>query len=141
MTNRLFFHRHPSPIGPLLLLSDGTALVGLYTAGHDEAGEPIDAWSRASRSRIAPSDAEEDRSPFRDVGEQLDRYFAGELTRFDVPLRLAGTPFQRAVWSEPVTIPCGTTRSYGALAARLGNPRAVRAVGAANGKNPVSIIV
>jgi len=141
MTNHFFFHRHPSPIGPLLLLSDGAALVGLYTAGHDEAGGPIDAWSRAARSRVAPSDAVEDRSPFREVGEQLDRYFAGELTRFDVPLRLDGTPFQRAVWSELVTIPWGTTRFYGELAARLGNPRAVRAVGAANGRNPVSIIV
>jgi methylated-DNA-[protein]-cysteine S-methyltransferase len=128
MHDRVFFHRQPSPVGPLLLLSDGAALVGLYTPG-----------SVASRI-VAPS-AIDDPSPFREVAAQLDRYFAGEPIRFDVPLRLVGTPFQRAVWSELAAIAYGTTISYRELAARIGNPRAVRAVGAANGKNPVSIIV
>jgi methylated-DNA-[protein]-cysteine S-methyltransferase len=128
MSSYIFFHRQPSPVGPLLLLSDGAALVGLYTA-------------RSSASRVLPPGAVEDPSPFREISAQLERYFAGELTRFDVPLRLDGTPFQRTVWSELVAIAHGTTLSYRELAVRIGNPRAVRAVGAANGKNPVSIIV
>jgi methylated-DNA-[protein]-cysteine S-methyltransferase len=128
MSNRIFFHRKPSPVGPLLLLSDGTALVGLFTPGDGE-------------SRPVPPGATYDPSPFRDVSAQLDRYFAGELRNFDVHLRLSGTPFQRSVWAELVAIPCGTTISYRELAMRIENPRAVRAVGGANGKNPVSIIV
>ncbi|HMI83054.1 MAG TPA: methylated-DNA--[protein]-cysteine S-methyltransferase [Polyangiaceae bacterium] len=128
MSNRIFLHLRTSPVGPLLLLSDGDALVGLYTPG-------------ISASRAAPRGAILDFAPFRDVSEKLDRYFAGVLTQFDVPLRLAGTPFQRAVWAALVAIPYGTTISYRELAARIGNPRAVRAVGAANGRNPVSIIV
>jgi methylated-DNA-[protein]-cysteine S-methyltransferase len=128
MSNRIYFHRQPSPLGPLLLLSDGEALTGLYTPG-------------AREGRDAPPGAIADPSPFREVAPQLDRYFAGELTHFDVALRLCGTPFQRAVWSELVSIAHGTTISYRELAARIGNLRAVRAVGAANGRNPVSIIV
>jgi methylated-DNA-[protein]-cysteine S-methyltransferase len=128
MSNRIFFHHEPSPVGTLLLLSDGTALVGLYTP---KAGEP----------RPAPAGGIEDPSPFREVSAQLDRYFSGELTRFDVPLRLDGTPFQQSVWSELALIAYGGTISYRELATRMGNPRAVRAVGGANGKNPVSIIV
>jgi methylated-DNA-[protein]-cysteine S-methyltransferase len=128
MSNRVFFHRQPSPVGPLLLVSDGAALIGLYTPGH---GAP----------RATPPDGIEDPAPFRDVAAQLDRYFASQLVHFDVPLRLDGTPFQRAVWSELIAIAHGTTISYRELAARIGNTRAVRAVGTANGRNPVSIIV
>ncbi len=73
--------------------------------------------------------------------EQLRAYFARELRVFDLPLRLEGTPFQREVWEALRRIPYGTTTSYGALAASLGRPRAVRAVGAANGQNPIAIIV
>ena len=72
---------------------------------------------------------------------QLGAYFAGGLTEFDLPLRLAGTPFRRSVWAELQRIPYGETRTYGELAERLGKPGASRAVGLANGKNPVSIIV
>ena len=71
---------------------------------------------------------------------QLNRYFAGDLKDFSVPLDVAGTPFQRQVWSALLTIPFGETRSYGAIAAQIGRPSAARAVGAANGRNPVSII-
>ena len=127
MSSRVFFHHRASPIGPLLLLSDGASLVGLYTPG--------------STPRGTASDAVEDPAPLREVSAQLDRYFAGELTRFDVPMQLSGTPFQRAVWSELCAIPYGVTVSYRELAVRVGNPRAMRAVGAANGRNPVSIIV
>jgi methylated-DNA-[protein]-cysteine S-methyltransferase len=72
---------------------------------------------------------------------QLQAYFAGELKSFDVPLEIAGTDFQKRVWSALRTIPYGQTRSYSEIAAQIGAPRAVRAVGAANGRNPIPIIV
>ena len=82
-----------------------------------------------------------DARPFGETVRQLHAYFAGELKEFDLPLRLHGTDFQRGVWSELVRIPYGETRSYGELADRLGKPGASRAVGLANGRNPVGIIV
>jgi methylated-DNA-[protein]-cysteine S-methyltransferase len=88
----------------------------------------------------APDQRRDDRW-FADIVEQLKDYFAGGLTRFDVPLELAGTDFQRRVWSELQRIPYGETISYGELARRLGQPAAVRAVGLANGRNPIAIVV
>ncbi|MFE0773277.1 methylated-DNA--[protein]-cysteine S-methyltransferase [Streptomyces sp. NPDC058861] len=82
-----------------------------------------------------------DPRPFGEAVRQLDAYFAGELTAFDLPLHLVGTPFQLRVWERLSLIPYGKTRTYGELAEELGNPGASRAVGLANGKNPVSIIV
>jgi methylated-DNA-[protein]-cysteine S-methyltransferase len=82
-----------------------------------------------------------DKDAFPDVVEQLVAYFAGELTDFDVKLRLAGTTFQRRVWSALAEIPYGETMSYGELAQQIGQPSAFRAVGLANGRNPVAIIV
>ncbi|MER7951449.1 methylated-DNA--[protein]-cysteine S-methyltransferase [Streptomyces sp. NPDC096079] len=82
-----------------------------------------------------------DPRPFDEAIRQLDAYFAGELTAFDLPLNLIGTPFQLRVWEQLLRIPYGETRTYGELAEELGNPGASRAVGLANGKNPVSIIV
>ncbi|MFI9120085.1 methylated-DNA--[protein]-cysteine S-methyltransferase [Streptomyces bikiniensis] len=84
---------------------------------------------------------EPDPRPFGEAVRQLDAYFAGELTVFDLPLHLVGTPFQLRVWERLNLIPYGETRTYGELAEELGNPGASRAVGLANGKNPVSIIV
>ncbi|MFB7605142.1 methylated-DNA--[protein]-cysteine S-methyltransferase [Streptomyces gardneri] len=84
---------------------------------------------------------EPDPRPFGEAIHQLDAYFAGELTEFDLPLHLVGTPFQLRVWEELCRIPYGETRTYGELAEALGNPTASRAVGLANGKNPVSIVV
>ncbi|MFD3994595.1 methylated-DNA--[protein]-cysteine S-methyltransferase [Streptomyces sp. NPDC058548] len=84
---------------------------------------------------------EPDPRPFGEAIRQLDAYFAGELTEFDLPLNLIGTPFQLRVWEGLLRIPYGETRTYGELAGELGNPSASRAVGLANGKNPVSIIV
>ncbi|MFF5764968.1 methylated-DNA--[protein]-cysteine S-methyltransferase [Streptomyces tanashiensis] len=84
---------------------------------------------------------EPDPRPFGEAIRQLDAYFAGELTDFDLPLNLIGTPFQLRVWEGLLRIPYGETRTYGELAEELGNPGASRAVGLANGKNPVSIIV
>jgi methylated-DNA-[protein]-cysteine S-methyltransferase len=80
-------------------------------------------------------------APFREVIAQLEAYFAGELRRFDLPLAPEGTPFQREVWSALTAIPYGETVSYGELARRLGRPAASRAVGAANGQNPIPIVI
>ncbi|MFF4871190.1 methylated-DNA--[protein]-cysteine S-methyltransferase [Streptomyces sp. NPDC090109] len=82
-----------------------------------------------------------DPRPFGEAVRQLDAYFAGDLTAFDLPLHLVGTPFQLRVWERLSLIPYGETRTYGELAEELGNPGASRAVGLANGRNPVSIIV
>jgi len=78
---------------------------------------------------------------FRAVMDQLESYFAGERRHFDLPLDLRGTPFQKTVWGELLRIPYGETISYGQLATRIGNPAASRAVGSANGRNPISVIV
>jgi methylated-DNA-[protein]-cysteine S-methyltransferase len=111
---------HPSPVGDLQLHADTEArLTGLYLR-HDGTGQV---------------------GPFDTVREQLDAYFAGELETFDLPLAPHGTEFQLRVWDELTTIPFGETISYIELARRLGDPKLVRAVGTANGRNPLSIIV
>lgn len=117
----------PSPIGDLLLTSDGTALTGLYMAPHE------------GRLRSEVSGTGD--GPFRTVVSQLLAYFAGELTTFDVPTRASGTPFQIRVWDELSRIPYGETISYAELAHRVGSPNGYRAVGQANGRNPISIII
>jgi methylated-DNA-[protein]-cysteine S-methyltransferase len=111
-----------------LLTGDGDALGGLYFASCAHAPAQDGAWRKSAE-------------PFSDVLRQLDEHFAGTRTRFDVPLRLDGTPFQRAVWSELGRIPYGATRSYAEIARRIGAPDAARAVGAANAKNPVSVVL
>ncbi|MEU8624586.1 methylated-DNA--[protein]-cysteine S-methyltransferase [Streptomyces sp. NPDC048669] len=117
-----------SPYGPLTLVATDGVLAGLYMT--------------AQRHR-PPEETfgEPDPVPFDETIRQLDAYFAGELKEFDLPLHLDGTPFQRTVWAELRRIPYGETRSYGELAEILGKPGASRAVGLANGKNPVGIIV
>jgi methylated-DNA-[protein]-cysteine S-methyltransferase len=117
-----------SPIGELLLLGDGRALHGLYM---QEGRKPIDlapAWRQAPAA-------------FGEVTEQLQEYFAARRTSFDVPLALHGTPFQLDVWRALTDIDYGETISYGELARRIGRPSASRAVGMANGCNPVAVIV
>lgn len=118
----------PSPIGDLLLLSRGHGLSGLYILGHRNSPAIEPDWI-------------EDDAGLAEVRRQLDEYFAGKRSEFDVPLDLAGTVFQRTVWDGLLTIPFGETLSYGELAERIGRPTASRAVGMANGRNPVSIIV
>ena len=117
-----------SPVGPLTLVATDGALSGLYM----------------TEQRHRPADAafgERDDSVLPEVKAQLDAYFAGELTEFDLPLRFAGTPFQREVWQALREIPYGETITYGELALRVGKPTASRAVGAANGRNPIGVIV
>jgi methylated-DNA-[protein]-cysteine S-methyltransferase len=117
-----------SPIGPLLLSASDGALTGLQ-------------MDHQRHFRALPEDAVRDDAWFSDIRAQLDAYFSGDLHEFDVELRLEGTDFQRRVWSQLEAIPYGETISYGELAAQVGNARASRAVGLANGRNPVSIIV
>ena len=117
-----------SPIGPLTLAGDGSTLMHLRMT--EQSHEP-------DRSAWAPAGAD----AFADVVEQLNAYFAGTLTEFDVELELHGTEFQRKVWAALQTIPYGQTRSYGEIAEQIGSPAASRAVGLANGRNPISIIV
>lgn len=120
--------RHDSPIGKLLITSNGVAITGLYPPGNP---------------RYAALDEEptgEDEIT-RDACRQLDAYFASALTRFSLPLGPTGTTFQQRVWKELQRIPYGETISYGELARRSEHPYAARAVGAANGQNPISIII
>jgi methylated-DNA-[protein]-cysteine S-methyltransferase len=121
---------YSSPIGELLLTSDGEALTGLYMCQHrgKPAAAPDPGWRR-------------DDTAFQSVREQLDAYFEGELRDFDFPLRMPGTPFQRLVWEGLRAIPYGSTVSYAELALRIGRSGASRAVGSANGRNPISIVV
>lgn len=117
-----------SPVGRLLLAGDEHGLRVLSFATSDRATTVEPAW--------AP-----DRGSLARVRTELDRYFAGELRDFETPLMPEGTPFQRRVWSELCRIPYGETISYGELARRVGNTRAVRAVGLANGANPIAIVI
>ena len=115
----------PSPVGPLVLSGDGGALTGLRFAG---ASPP-------------PPGRRRDDDRFREEARQLDEYFAGERTGFDIPMRLEGASFDRRVWDALVAIPHGTTTTYGELAERIGAPGRARAVGSANARNPVAIVV
>lgn len=119
-----------SPIQPLLLTSDGAALTGLFMIAHKHGPEIGTAWTQDDKA-----------APFAEAKRQLAAYFAGHLTDFDLPLAPTGTAFQKRVWDELRRIPHGQTVSYGELARRIGSPKACRAVGLANGRNPLSIVV
>ena len=119
-----------SPLGPLLLMSDGQSLTGLHTDSDKHRPAMRPDWIR-----------DDDAVPFSEVKAQLRAYFEGRLTEFDLPLAPQGTAFQLRVWQELRGIPCGETISYAELARRIGNPNASRAVGMANSRNPISIIV
>lgn len=116
-----------SPVGPLTLAGTDTRLRHLRMV--DQTYEP-------SREGWIPDD-----DAFPEAVGQLEAYFAGELTEFDLDLDMVGTPFQRKVWSALLTIPYGETRSYGEIARQIGAAGAFRAVGLANGHNPIGIIV
>ena len=118
-----------TPLGNLLLARTAKGLAGVWFDGQKHHPAPLTAMR-------SPDD-----ELLRRAAEQLHAYFAGEGLGFDVPLDLQGTPFQRAVWQALLAIPSGETRSYGEIAAALGSASAVRAVGGAVGRNPVSVIV
>ena len=122
-----------SVVGTLTLVAEEGVIVGLYMdlqrhrPDDDALGEPD------PRGREV--------EPFKAAADQLDAYFAGELTRFDLPLAPRGSEFQQRVWAALQEIPYGRTESYGELAERIGSPGGARAVGLANGKNPIGIII
>jgi methylated-DNA-[protein]-cysteine S-methyltransferase len=120
-----------SPVGPLTLVAIDGVLSGLYMQTQRYTPPP----------EIFGAAADSDGAVFAETADQLRGYFAGRRTQFDLPLCLAGTPFQRRVWAELQEIPYAETITYGELAERIGRPPAARAVGLANGRNPVSIIV
>jgi methylated-DNA-[protein]-cysteine S-methyltransferase len=128
-----WLHRLPSPVGPLLAAVDPEGRLVYLGFGNHEF-----------RDRVLVRLAEplgRDPALLEPLRHQLDEYFAGRRRTFDLSLDLRGTPFQRRVWAELQRIPWGRTISYGELARRLGNPNLTRAVGTANGANPVSIVV
>lgn len=120
-------YRWQSPLGALRLFHENGALTGLYFEGHSPAPKCEEGSVNAT--------------VFCPVIEQLEEYFAGDRDHFDVPIEFRGTDFQVKVWSQLQRIPFGQTSSYGAIAEACGRGRAVRAVGAAVGRNPISIIV
>ncbi|GAA0634231.1 methylated-DNA--[protein]-cysteine S-methyltransferase [Kutzneria viridogrisea] len=121
-----------SPVGELTLVADGQALIGLYFAGHGRTPRLTDLGPRV------PGGAD---PVLAEAARQLREYFAGERTTFELELAPRGSEFEQKVWQLLTTIPYGQTRTYGQLAAELGDPRAAQAVGNANGWNPISILV
>lgn len=118
---------HESPVGPLTLVSDGAAIAGIYFA-ESKHGAPPEGPHGEDKILLAAK-------------KQLDSYFSGKRRTFDLALAPRGTPFQTRVWNALTKIPYGETKSYGAIAAMIGSPKAVRAVGAANGRNPIPIVI
>jgi methylated-DNA-[protein]-cysteine S-methyltransferase len=129
MTGTTYWTTIASPLGDLLLAADDAGLTGLHMDG-DAHGphRPDPDWV-------------EDPARFDQVVHQLAEYFAGERTEFDLPINPAGTTFQREVWAALQTIPYGEVRSYGEIAEQIGRPGASRAVGLANGRNPIAVLV
>ncbi|MGF6505846.1 methylated-DNA--[protein]-cysteine S-methyltransferase [Paraburkholderia sp. 32] len=119
----------PSPAGKLTLVSHESSLVAIL-------------WEkeRPGRVRLGAMHEKDDDPTLLKVERQLKQYFAGERNQFDVPIEFRGSDFQKRVWNALLDIPYGETRTYAEIAAKVGNPKAVRAVGAANGRNPISII-
>lgn len=124
----LYWHEIDSPVGRLLLAGDGDSLIQVGFQSGPRPIRPVDGWIV-------------DGTPFRAAVAQLEEYFAGKRRRFELSLAPRGTMFQRQVWRALTEIPYGRTISYGELARRIGNPSASRAVGLANGANPLPIIV
>lgn len=124
----IFYAYHTTPIGKLLLAGDGEYLNVL-------------GFPNGKMQKRHEKDWLKDASPFKEASFQLDSYFAGELEEFDLPLLPRGTPFQESVWQALSEIPYGETWSYGQLAKHIGKPKASRAVGAANGMNPIPVII
>ncbi len=118
-----------TPIGTLLIAGDDTAIRQIHFAKNGKPVKPEPDWIESQRGPIA------------EAVRQLQQYFAGKRVDFDLPLAPEGTAFQRAVWQRLQEIPYGETISYGELAKRVGNPKASRAVGAANGSNPIPIVI
>lgn len=118
----------PTPIGDLILLGDGVALTGA-------------SFPEGRKAPVLDEMYVRDDDAFAEARRQLTAYFAGELKTFDLPLDPHGTAFQKRVWQALLQLPYGTTTTYGQLAVQLGDPKAVRAVGLANGRNPIPVVI
>jgi methylated-DNA-[protein]-cysteine S-methyltransferase len=128
MSGFTYFDYLESPLGELLVVGNGEHVTRLYLPNHKRAVQPNDLWRQTAE-------------PFKQARQELAEYFAGTRQVFDVPIHAEGTPFQQRVWEQLAQIPFGMTISYAELARRVGQPNASRAVGNANGRNPISIIV
>ena len=128
------FTPFPSPVGELLITANESAITGIYFPSRDRVPKDRAGWQEDTGQGSAGAVLARAR-------QQLTEYFAGRRTTFALPLDPSGTEFQRRVWDALRTIPYGTTTSYSAIACGLGDPRATRAVGAANGQNPIPIVV
>jgi len=126
--NAMLYTQIESPLGPLLLVADDAGLRQILFVNGRHAAQPESLWEKVT-------------APFTETVRQLHAYFAGELENFDLQLAPEGTPFQLEVWHRLCVIPYGSTVSYGELASRIGNPKACRAVGLANGSNPIPIVI
>jgi methylated-DNA-[protein]-cysteine S-methyltransferase len=128
----LTYHTMASPVGQLKLVASDAGLVAVL-------------WENDNPRRVPLSDPHSENIPqhaiLQETKRQLEEYFAGQRQTFSLPFDMRGTPFQKLVWQALLTIPFGETKSYGQLARQIGNPNALRAVGAANGRNPLSIVV
>ena len=124
-----YFKQMKSPVGELKLVASDHGLAAILWEDDDP-----------KRVRLSPLQEDKKHPVLLEAERQLKEYFAGKLEKFSVKLDFAGTEFQKKVWTALTTIPFGETRSYAQIAQQIGNPKAVRAVGAANGKNPISII-
>lgn len=123
--------RHDSPLGPMVLAATDSGLAGAWFEDQRHLPTGLERWPEQPAHPL-----------LRRAAAQLDDYFAGRRHGFDLPLDLrGGTPFQQSVWAALLAIPAGQTTSYGTLAQRIGRPAAVRAVGAAVGRNPISVVV
>ncbi len=125
----LFYKTMQSPVGELKLVASDKGLAAILWENDDP-----------KRVHLGPLEENKKHPLLLDAERQLNAYFAGSLEKFSLPLDFVGTAFQKKVWAALLTIPFGETRSYGDIAKQIGSPKAVRAVGAANGKNPISII-
>jgi methylated-DNA-[protein]-cysteine S-methyltransferase len=124
----IYYTQIASPLGPLLLAGDDSGLRHIMFTSEVQHPRTYRAWR-------------EDAAPLTETVRQLHAYFAGDLENFNLPLAPEGTPFQMEVWQRLRDIPYGQTISYGELARRIGNPKASRAVGLANGSNPIPIVI
>ncbi|MFV9685619.1 glycosyltransferase [Pantoea graminicola] len=124
-----YFRMIATPVGELKLVASDSGLAGILWENDDP-----------KRTRFLPQVQDDDHPVLRETGRQLKAYFAGERRDFELPLDFVGTDFQKKVWQALIAIPFGETRSYSQIAREIGHPLAVRAVGAANGRNPLSIV-
>jgi methylated-DNA-[protein]-cysteine S-methyltransferase len=127
-TKQTYYTTMESPIGELLLVGDGDSLSGMYMQDGRKPKTIAPGWQESA-------------APLADARTQLEEYFAGNRTTFEIPLAAQGAPFEREVWHALEEIPYGETVSYGEIARRVGQPAAARAVGTANGRNPIAVIV